>query len=227
MPPRSPPRVAVTGRVALPGPAAAVAVGEDAVWVLLEQGTLLRVDPDRHRVTGRLELEAPPGGMPAGPLAVGAGAVWVGMRGATVTVRVDPARLRVTGRYGLAADAGVVWVRSGSGDPGSQRDWTVRLGRLDQRRGQVTVTISLPELEVGAFRGPLGLAPEAGAVWVAGPPSGGLHAGGILLRMDPASGRVAGRLREPLGFFPGVLAAGPGGAWVATEAPALLHVVAS
>jgi len=73
--------LAVTGRVALPGPAAAVAVGEDAVWVLLEQGSLLRVDPERHRVTGRLELEAPPGGMPAGPLAVGAGAVWVATGG--------------------------------------------------------------------------------------------------------------------------------------------------
>ena len=35
----------VAGRVALPGPAAAVAVGEGAIWVLLEQGTLLRVDP--------------------------------------------------------------------------------------------------------------------------------------------------------------------------------------
>jgi hypothetical protein len=312
--------LAVAGRVALPGPAAAVAVGEDASWVLLEQGTLLRVDPERHRVTGRLELEASAGGMPAGPLAVGAGAVWVGTRGATVTVRVDPVRLRVTGRlagrvpvvargvvwsyccpsgdnfmgfgrvdartlrprpplvvtdasgrqqpvgwlalgpdavwtvafgrqqlwrvplgggparpvlgvggflYGLAADAGRVWVLSGSGDPDRQRDSTVRLRRLDQRRGQVTATISLPELEVGAFRGPLGLAPEAGAVWVAGPPSGGLHGGGILLEVDPASGRVAGWLRDPLGFFPGVLAAGPRGAWVATEAPALLHVVAS
>ena len=66
--------LAVAGRVALPSPAAAVAVGEGAVWVLLEQGTLLRVDHDRHKVTGRLELEAPTGGMPAGPLAVGAGA---------------------------------------------------------------------------------------------------------------------------------------------------------
>jgi hypothetical protein len=312
--------LAVTGRVALPGPAAAVAVGEDAVWVLLAQGTLLRVDPDRHRVTGRLELESPPGGMPAGPLAVGAGAVWVGTRGATVTVRVDPMRLRVTGRlagrvaavtrgvvwsyccpsgdkfmgfgrvdartlhprpplvvtdasgrrqpvgwlalgpeavwtvafghqrlwrvplgggparpvlrvggflYGLAADAGRVWVLSGSDDPDRQRDSTVRLRRLDQRRGQVTATMSLPQLEVGAFRGPLGLAPAVGAVWVAGPPSGGLQAGGILLRMDSASGRVAGWLRDPLGFFPGVLAAGPHGVWVGTEAPALLHVVAS
>jgi streptogramin lyase len=312
--------LAVAGRVALPGSAAAVAVDEDAVWVLLEQGTLLRVDPERHRVTGRLELEAPAGGMPAGPLAVGAGAVWVGTRGATVTARVDPVRLQVTGRlgarvaavargvvwsyccrrgddfmgfgridartlrprpplvvtdasgrpqpvgwlalgpdavwtvafgdqrlwrvplggdpagavvrvggflYGLAADAGVVWVLSGSGDPDSQRDWTVRLQRLDQRRGEVTAAIPLPELEVDAFRAPLGLAPGAGAVWVAGPGSGGLHGGGILLRVDPTLGRVVGWLRDPLGFFPGVLAAGPGGVWVGTEAPALLHVVAA
>jgi hypothetical protein len=57
----------VAGRVALPGPAAAVAVGEGAVWVLLERGSLLRVDPDRHQVTGRLELGATSGGMPMGP----------------------------------------------------------------------------------------------------------------------------------------------------------------
>jgi hypothetical protein len=290
------------------------------VWVLLERGALLRVDPERHRVTGRMELEAPTGGMAAGPLAVGAGAVWVGTRGATLTVRVDPVRLRVTGRvggrvaavargvvwsyccpsgdrfmgfgrvdartlrprpslvvkdasgrrqpvgwlalgpdavwtvafgdqrlwrvplgggsarpvvrvggflYGLAGEAGLVWVLSGSGDPDRQHDWTVRLRRLDQRSGEVTATISLPELEVGEFRGPLGLAPGGGAVWVAGPDSGGLQAGGILLRVDPASGRVAGWLRDPLGFFPGVLAAGPGGVWVGTEAPTLLHVVAA
>jgi hypothetical protein len=312
--------LAVAGRVVLPGRAAAVAVGEDAIWVLLEQGALLRVDPERHRVTGRLELEAPVGGMPAGPLAVGAGAVWVGTRGATVTVRVDPVRLRVTGRlagrvaavargvvwsyccpsgdkfmafgrvdartlrprpplvvtdasgrrqpvgwlavgpdavwtvafgrqrlwrvplgggparhvfrvggflYGLAADAGRVWLLSGSDDPGSERDSTVRLRRLDQRHGQVTATIPLPQLEVGAFRGPLGLAPGGGVVWVAGPPSGGFHGGGVLLRVDSASGRVAGWLRDPLGFFPGVLAAGPRGVWVGAEAPALLHVVAA
>jgi streptogramin lyase len=312
--------LALGGRMALPGPAAAVAVGEGAVWVLLEQGTLLRVDPDRHRVTGRLELAAPTGGMPAGPLAVGAGAVWVGTRGATETVRVDPVRLRVTGRvggrvaavargvvwsyccrrggdfmglgrldagrlgprpplvvtdasdrrqpvgwlgvgpeavwtvafghqqlwrvplgggparpvlrvggllYGLAADAKRVWVLSGSGDPDRQHDSTVQLRRLDQRRGQVTATIVLPQLGVGTFRGPLGLAPGGGAVWVAGPPPDGWQGGGILLRVDPLSGRVAGWLRDPLGFVPGVLAAGPPGVWVATQAPALLHLVAA
>jgi hypothetical protein len=53
--------LAVAGRVALPGPAVAVAVGEGAVWVLLDQDTLLRVDPDSQQVTGRLELGATDG----------------------------------------------------------------------------------------------------------------------------------------------------------------------
>ena len=254
--------LAVTGRVALPGPVAAVAVGEDAVWVLLEQGALLRVDPDRHRITGRLELEAPTGREPAGQLAVGAGAVWVGTRGANVNVRVDPVRLRVTGRLAgrlATVTRGVVWsycCRRGDDFAGFSRVDARRLrprpplvvtdasGRRQpvgwlalgpdalwtvpfQRHGQVTATLPLPQLEVGAFRGPLGLAPGGGAVWVAGPDSGGLHGGGILLRVDLASGRVAGWLRDPLGFFPGVLSAGPHGVWVGTEAPALLHVVAA
>jgi hypothetical protein len=62
--------LAVAGRVALPGQPVAVAVGEGAVWVLL-QDALLRVDPDRHQVTGRVELGAPAGDMTVGPLAVG------------------------------------------------------------------------------------------------------------------------------------------------------------
>ena len=54
--------LAVAGRVALPGQPVAVAVGEGAVWVLL-QGALLRVDADRHRVTGSVELGPPAGDM--------------------------------------------------------------------------------------------------------------------------------------------------------------------
>ena len=301
--------LAVAGRVTLPGPAAAVAVGEDAVWVLLAQGTLLRVDPDRHRVTGRLEL-----GAPTGPLAVGAGAVWVGNGQATVTARVDPVRLRVTARfggyvvavahgvlwsyccrrgyqpmgfgridartlrprpplvvtdalgrrqpvgrlavgtdavwtqtpederlwrvplgggparavrvpgtgYGLAADAGAVWVLSGMDPPGSERDRTGRLRRLDQRTGKVTATTPLPDLALSRAVGPV---VGGGAVWLGGPYSGGLHDSGILLRVDPGSGRVVGWLRGPRWFVQDVLAAGPRGAWVATAGPALLDVV--
>jgi hypothetical protein len=62
--------LAVAGRVPLPGQAAAVVVGEGAVWVLLERGTLLRVEPDRHQVTGRVELGPTGEGGRPGPLAV-------------------------------------------------------------------------------------------------------------------------------------------------------------
>jgi outer membrane protein assembly factor BamB len=302
--------LAVAGRVALPGPAVAVAVGEGAVWVLLGQGTLLRVDPDRHRVTGRLEL-----GAPTGPLAVGAGAVWVGNGQATVTARVDPVRLRVTARfggyvvavahgvlwsccvgrgdkpmgfrrmdartlrprpplvvtdavgsrqrvgrlavgadavwtqatedervwrvplaggparavarlsglaYGLAADAGAVWVLSGTGDPGNQRDRTGRLRRLDQRTGTVTATTPLPDLAASLAVGPI---LGGGALWLAGPSTRLQDGGGILVRVDPASGRVTGWFRQPLGLAQDVLAAGRRGAWVATAVSELLHVV--
>jgi hypothetical protein len=103
--------LALAGRMELPGPAAAVAVGEGAVWVLLEQGTLLRVDPDRHQVTGRLDLEGATRRGPGG-LAVGAGAVWVAIRDDTVTARIDPVRLRLTARFAgqviVVAD-GVLW----------------------------------------------------------------------------------------------------------------------
>jgi hypothetical protein len=61
----------------------------------------------------------------------------------------------------------------------------------------------------------------------AGPYARGLSGGGILLRVDPASGRVAGWLRDPRWFFREVLAAGPRGVWVGTAAPELLHVVAA
>ena len=103
--------LALAGRMALPGPAAAVAVGEGAVWVLLEQGTLLRVDPDRHQVTGRLDLEGA-ARRGVGGLAVGAGAVWVAMRDDTVTARIDPVRLRVTAQFGgqvVVVAHGVLW----------------------------------------------------------------------------------------------------------------------
>jgi hypothetical protein len=302
--------LAVAGRVALPGPATAVAVGEDAVWVLLRQGTLLRVDPDRHQVTGRLEL-----GAPTWPLALGAGAVWVGNGQAAVTARVDPVRLRVTARfggyvvavahgvlwsyccprgdkpmgfsridartlrarpplvvtdasgrrqrvgwlavgtdavwtwtpgderlwrvplaggparalrvagfsYGLAADGGAVWMLSGTGDSGYQSDQTGRLLRLDQRTGKVTATTPLPDLAAGLAAGPV-LVLGGGAVWLAGPSTRLQDGGGILLRVDPASGRVTGWLRSPLGFAQDVLAAGPHGAWVATATHELLHL---
>jgi hypothetical protein len=167
---------------------------------------------------------------PVGRLAVGTDAVWTQVpedqRLGRLPLAGGPARaVRVPGTgYGLAVGGGAVWVLSGTGEPGSERDRTGRLRRLDQRTGKVTATTPLPDLAPSRAVGPvLG----DGAVWLGGPYSRRLHGGGILVRVDPASGRVVGWLRDPRWFFQDVLAAGPRGAWVGTAAPELLHVVAA
>lgn len=67
-----------TGRVRLGRPAVGVAFGEGAVWVVGNDGTLLRVDPSSETVvrTIRLGVYAAQQNVSA-PLAVGLGAVWV------------------------------------------------------------------------------------------------------------------------------------------------------
>lgn len=67
-----------TGRVRLGRPAVGVAFGEGAVWVVGNDGTLLRVDPSSETVvrTIRLGVYAAQQDVSA-PLAVGQGAVWV------------------------------------------------------------------------------------------------------------------------------------------------------
>jgi hypothetical protein len=66
-----------------------------------------------------------------------------------------------------------------------------------------------------------------GAVWLGGRYSGGLHDSGILVRVDPGSGRVAGWLRDPRWSFQDAVAAGPRELWVATAGPELLDVVST
>src|SRR4029450_5074654 len=108
---------------------------------------------------------------PVGALAVGADAVW-----------------------SLPPEGGAVWVLSGMGEPGSGLDRTGRLRRLDPRTGAVTATTPLPEVDLGRVNVAVGQAQGDGGVWVAGPYARGSQGGGILLQVDPASGRVAGWL---------------------------------
>jgi hypothetical protein len=86
------------------------------------------------------------------------------------------------------------------------RDRSGRLRRPDPRTGEVTATTPLPDLDVGSVDAEVGLVAGDGVVWVAGSDARGSHAGGILLRIDPASGRVAGWLRDLPWFFREVLA---------------------
>jgi hypothetical protein len=62
------------------------------------------------------------------------------------------------------------------------------------------------------------------AVWLVGQSSQLRQGGSVLLRVDPASGRVVGWFRSRLALK-GLLAVGSRGAWVVTGASELLHVV--
>jgi hypothetical protein len=190
--------------------------------------------PARCVPVGRWWSPTPPAGAsPVGALAVGTDAVWSlpleGGRLWRVPLRGGSARATRVGGFpiGLAVDGGAVWVLSGTDPPGSERDRTGRLRRLDPRTGGVTATTPLPDVDAGRVKVAVAPAHGDGAVWVAGPYARGSQGGGILLRLDPASGRVAGWLRDPHWVFQDVVAAGPRGAWVATAAPALLHMVAA
>jgi streptogramin lyase len=202
-PPGSSSGLSLAGRVRLPGQPAAVAAGEGAVWVLLAGNRLLRVDPERHRVTGSVDL-APPGEGGFGiPLIVGEGAVWVRAReGTEVTLRIDPVSLRETARFdghAVAAGSGALWsycCRRGSEFLG--------LGRTDARTLHPGTPLRLADAD--GRRQPVGrFAVGEGAVWVQG-------------AQDQRVWRVPLAAGQPRGVpAPGVpygLAADAGAAWV-------------
>jgi streptogramin lyase len=208
--------LSVTGRVALPGRPVAVAVGEGALWVLLQRNTLLRVDPDRHQVTGSVDLAPAGGGEFVGPLAVGEGAVWVGAPDGTVTLRVDPVRLRVTGQFGSSAvdDAGLLAAGGRLWSYCCQQGGKVLgLGRTDVRTLRADTPLVL--VDESDRRKPVGrFAVAADAVWVEGARDQRLW------RLPLASGR-ARAVRLP-GFAHGIfgIAVGEGAVWVLSGAVA-------
>jgi streptogramin lyase len=131
-----------------------IAVSDTAVWVTGDsyEHALFRVDPVSGKVA-RIELPAAPG-----PVATGAGAVWVAGQLDDVVWRVDPLSGKVTdtvpvGRSisDLVADTDGVWASSAL-------DGSV--ARIDPRSRKVVKTI-----EVGGL--PQGIAARAGEVWVA------------------------------------------------------------
>jgi YVTN family beta-propeller protein len=105
----------------------ALAVGEDAVWVVARPGfrccpaetvgtgTLTRIDPTTNSVTETLPI----GGYPSA-IAVGEGSVWIADPRTRSVIRVDPKKNRVAARIkvgarprGIAVGDGFVWVSVG------------------------------------------------------------------------------------------------------------------
>ena len=187
--------------IALSAAPTRLAATEDAVWVLTPaDNSVVRIDPAANQVVSTIGVGRAPSG-----LAVGAGAVWVSRRSDGAVVRINPATNRVVATIGIGrapgamtVAGGMVWVALPGGG----------LGRIDPASNRSTV-IRVPRCCAGE------LAASDGALWVAN------HEDGTLVRVDPATGRVAARILLPktTGQRPHQVAVGEGAVWVTSASP--------
>lgn len=102
----------ISARIPVAPEPAGIAVGEGAVWVAIDSGTVARIDPEQDIVTATIQL----GGAPSG-IAIGEGAIWVANSGAANVARIDPTTNEVVATIPLgrrpdaiAVGEGRVWV---------------------------------------------------------------------------------------------------------------------
>jgi YVTN family beta-propeller protein len=190
----------VTATIAPGGAVDGMAAGEGAVWTSdVQRGTLSRIDPAVRRVDRRLKVGRGQIPAAAGPVAIGAGSVWVGNgRGAVSRISARTGRIEASIAVGndpsaIAVGAGGVWVAD-------DHDNTVT--RIDPATNAVVATIP-----VGP--GPRGIAAGAGGVWVAEP------YGDAVARIDPKTNSVTDTIQ--VGIAPTGVAAGADSVWVANS----------
>ena len=190
----------VVARIPVASAPAGVAVTEGSVWVANEHnGSVQRIDPATNKVVATI---------PVGPIApngpqimtAGPGGVWVGIQHTGENVRVDAATNRVGLRVPLdgpvASDGKQVWIGVEEGPNGVSQ-----VVHIDPVSGRVITSVELESEAIG------GMAVGLGAVWVS--------ADGGLTRIDPATGRIVGRL--DLGGDGGNVVVAGGAVWVAAD----------
>ncbi len=235
-----PPRPARRGRLLVPAAAAVLlAAGAFAISRLadaddlprIDEGTVAVLDTARGTITAQHRV-----GVAPGPVAVGAGAVWVADTGASTVARVDRDRADTIdvgpAPVGLAIGAGSLWVAVADDGAVAQVDPVARrvvqripvgngLRALAAGEGAVWAIAALDgalvRIDVKTGRTtriivggrPAGVAAGAGAVWVADEESG------TVVRVDPRSGNAAPPIA--VGHGPGAVAVGLGAVWVANR----------
>jgi hypothetical protein len=214
-------RVAARVRVSLPEQAEGVQVAGGRVWVATSAG-VVGVDPRSGRVLGTVSTTG--GG---GPVAAGDGSLWwlacegPAAAGRCRLLRRDPPTLTVAAVVsvpeavvpGIAVQGDSAWVLSGTGP----RLWRLRMA------GGAPTGLALPLITspapAQAMAHATAVASGFGAVWVltdlyAAAAPQGTRIGPALLRIDPATGKVAAAL--PLADLdrPVALAMGARSVWV-------------
>jgi YVTN family beta-propeller protein len=199
------------------GVAAAVLVAVLAVTVLAtrdSRGGLGAIEPNHVGLidpkTNHIVAETPVGIRP-GPLAVGAGSVWVGNLQDRNLTRIDLAQRSAAGTIslekrtptGIAVGAGGVWVAHGLRG---------EVSRIDPQFGEVTRTISVAGTAFGSPNGSVAL--DSHSVWV-------VFGDSTLARIDATDIRVAAR--GLAGTQPSGVVVGGGSIWVANEGDATVQ----
>jgi len=175
-------------------PVFALGQGSGGGGTTVAPNSLAIIDAESNRVTGSV-----PVGIRPRPVAVGAGAVWVGNLDDRTLSRVDLATRTVQQNVGLQATptglttgAGAVWIANGI------------LGTVS--RFDPTVNAVVETIDVTTRSNAGSIAFGEGAIWAA-------FGGGEVGQIDPASNRVVAT--GVAGISPSAVAFGEGSVWVA------------
>jgi sugar lactone lactonase YvrE len=179
------------------------AFGAGVLWVADFNGTVVRIDPVRRRVVGRIRLDGQPDS-----IAVGTDGLWVRVlsgtdRAAATVEHLDPRTGRVLARTAVGAGSGVA--------VGGRAVWAPRrffgpegIDRIDRARGVRTGRLGVRNVD--------GVVEAGGVLWVA------VH-DGTIVQIDAATGRVVRRWpalapSEATASGTGTIVADDRGAWV-------------
>jgi YVTN family beta-propeller protein len=191
-----------------------IGVTPGAIWVANHRGdpngSVSRIDPATNSVVATVPLGAQ---FCCGPTQVGTSsdAVWVGvpnLEASPELVRIDPATTTVAAvihpekgavNGGIVADGEDVWAAGGTNVPS-------RVLRIDATTNTIAATIN-----TGGGTG-IGVAVDFGAIWITGTGNGFATGNGFLLRIDPMTNEVVGKLG--LGAAPLSVTTGAGSIWV-------------
>jgi hypothetical protein len=200
-----PRRNRVTSFIRLPPTPVVITVAYGRVWIdepRVGPAVVFRIDPQTNRVSGP-PIKVGTGG---GWMVAGFGALWVTNGDSNGSVsRINPATGTVTRTLAnipdiTAAGAGSLW---GTGNYGG-------VYRVDPATGRVTATIGPKNAVNVTF--------WAGSAWASAEPPG------TLVRIDPASNRIAGTAATA-GTSPIYITGAPNGLWVVDfTARDLLHL---
>jgi len=204
-------RLALAAAVALVLAVAALAaalllrLGSGGGLAAIQANHLGVIDPQTNEIVAEI-----PVGIQPGPVAVGAGAVWVGNLQDRSLTRIDPVEQSAVATIsldsktpsGIAVGLGAVWVAHGL---------LGQVSRVDPQFGQITGSTSVGGTAFGSPNG--GVALDTSSVWV-------VFGDSTLGRLD-ASGRLVGETFA--GSQPaGVVAAG-GSVWVTNSGDATVQ----